>query len=219
MWFTKARMMMLNVGSVAVLLSGCARNLESLPDWAPGAEDGWEIREVEREDVPSWVLYERDSSLADVKEFRIIGTVDAQPQVVMDAARERLLDDQYLPEGLEREILVETDEEIIFYGLMPTPLTMRDREVTEHLVFSDDPVSGVYRMDGREIDSDVPSAQGVLRIPLARNSVVVEPMDELSLLTNVSVHDIGGAFPNWVTYKPTRKQLIEDLDIVRDLSR
>lgn len=209
----------LKAAAAVMFLGGCTRNLQALPEWAPTHEDGWELHQVENEDPPSWALYERDSALADVKEFRIIGTVQAQPQVVMEATRERLLDDTYLPDGLERDVLVETEEEIIFYGLMPTPLTMRDREVTERLVFSTDPATGVYRMDGQEIDADVPSAPGVLRIPLARNTVVVEPIDDYSLLTNDSVHDIGGSFPNWVTYKPTRKQLIEDLHLVRELSQ
>lgn len=214
MWFKGFK-----VAAVVLLLGGCARNVHSLPEWAPSDGDGWEVRQVENEEAPSWVLYERDSVLADVKEFRIIGTVEAQPQVVMEATRERLLDDQYLPKGLEREVLVETDEEVIFYGLMSTPGTMRDREVTERILFSVDASTGVYRMDGQEIDADVPSARGVMRIPLARNTVVVEPMDDGSLLTNDSVHDIGGGFPNWLTYKPTRKQLVEDLGLVRELSR
>lgn len=200
-------------------LVGCAANLGPLPTWAPQENEGGQAQEVEAADEPTWVLYERDSELADVKEFRIVGLTDAAPPVAMDAVRERLLDPQYLPNGLEREILLETEDEIIVYGLMPAPFPVRDREATEQMLFSSDPETGVYRMDGREIDTDEPSPRGVLRIPLARNIVVLEPFDGGSVLTNDSVHDIGGNFPNWTTYGPVRKQLVEDLYIVRELSR
>jgi hypothetical protein len=208
-------------GAVALglLLCGCgARHLGTSPPWVPDAE-GWEVREVDPGEPLSWVIYARDSPVADVKEFRIVGLVDAEPEVAMGAVRRRILDEQYQPEGLQRQILVSSESEIVVYGLFPLPFPIRDREATERMVFSHDPSTGEHRMDAAEVETDEDPPEGVLKIPVVRNSFVIEPLGPgRSVVTNDSVHDLGGRFPNWVIYGPVRRQLVEDLHLVRTLS-
>ncbi|MFT5681112.1 MAG: hypothetical protein ACI8RZ_002018 [Myxococcota bacterium] len=207
--------------SVALLFCSCAsrRPVESSPVWAPTAAAGWEVRDIDTSESPSWVVYERDAHVADVKAFRLVGIVDAEPDVVMRAVRERLLDARYMPKGLQWQVLQSSESEIVVYGLMPAPFPMRDREATEHMVFSHDPSTGVHRMDSREVDTEEPVPRGALRIPVSRNTFVIAPHGEgQSVVTNDSVHDLGGGFPNWAIYGPVRKQLVEDLHIVQDLS-
>jgi len=203
-----------------LLLCSCAsrKPVQGSPVWAPAAA-GWEVRDVDASESPSWVVYERDADVADVKALRLVGIVDAEPDVAIRAVRERLLDAQYLPKGLQWQVLQSSESEIIVYGLMPAPFPMRDREATEQMVFSHEPSTGVHRMDSRELDTDEEVPRGALRIPVSRNTFVIAPLgDGQSLVTNDSVHDLGGGFPNWAIYGQVEKQLVKDLQIVRDLS-
>ncbi|MFT5584753.1 MAG: hypothetical protein ACI9VR_002339 [Cognaticolwellia sp.] len=210
---------LLLLASFTILLGSCAASKPGVqPSWLPDST-GWEIRKVHAGEPLDWVIYERDALVADVKEFRIVGVVDAPPKDVVRALRFRLLDDQYIPEGVQREILTESKTEIVIYGLMSLPFPLNDREATERTTFSHDPVTGVFRVDIREVDPGDEPAGGVLRIPVVRNVFVIAPTGSgKSVVTNDSVHDIGGHFPNRLIYSPVCDQLILDLLTLRELS-
>lgn len=201
------------------VLSACAAT-RAAPQttWLPD-DTGWEVRDADTEEPPGWVRYERDAVAADVKEFRIVGTVDAEPEAVARALRHRLLDDAYLDDGLERTILRQTEDEVVMYGRTAVPFPFDDREVTERISFSHDPDTGVYTVLGENIEPGEPAPEGVLRIPVVRNAYTITPAGPgRSVITNDSLHDIGGAFPNWVIYSAVCDQLLEDLNTLRTLT-
>jgi hypothetical protein len=198
---------------------GCAASKPVVQtSWLPEAS-GWVLRDAESAEALDWVVYERDALVADVKEFRIVGVIDAPPERVAQALRHRLLDDAYIPAGVEREILSTSETEILLYGRMAAPFPRKDREATERITFSHDPETGVFRVESKEVDPGSAPEDGVLRIPVARNVFVIEPLgDGQSVLTNDSVHDIGGRFPNRLVYGAVCDQLVEDLVTLRMLS-
>ena len=207
------------IGVFTLLLSACAGpKAPTQAAWVPDAT-GWTLRDVDHADPPLWVLYERDALEADVKEFRIVGVVDAEPDVAMRALRYRLLDEQYIPEGLQRRILEESASTVVLYGRTPLPFPFRDREATEHLSFTHDPDAGVFRVDAKAIDPGGEPPRGVLRVPVIENSWTLAPTGSgQSVFTTDTVHDIGGAFPNSLIYGPICDQLVEDLHTVRELA-
>lgn len=202
------------------LTSACAgpRALPPL-QWLPPS-DGWAVRDVDERQPPRWVVYERDALVADVKEFRIVGLVDAKPEVVARALRYRLLDEQYLPEGMQQwEILRESETEVDIYGRTGMPFPFNDREVTERLRFTHDARTGVHTVEAKDIDPGVDPAPGVLRIPVVQNRFEIAPAGgHRSVVTIDTVHDIGGNFPNWVIYRPVCKQLVKDIALLNELS-
>jgi len=205
--------------ALTILLSGCASKVSAPQlDWLPDAT-GWTLREVDESEAPTWLAYDRDAPDVNVKEIRVAGLVDAAPQVTIDALRHRLLDEAYVPDGLEVEILSNLEEEVLTYGLASLPWPLRDREVTERMVFTHDPMTGVFRVDVYSVESEDEVPRGVLRVPLVRNTMVVAPTTwGTSVLTSDSIHDMGGAFPNWAIYRPVRKTMIDMLSEVETLS-
>ncbi len=102
-------MALLWVVGFALSVSACAQPKSPTQiAWLPDAT-GWNLRDFDDTEPPQWVLCERDALIADVKEFRIVGVVDAEPEVAVGALRYRLLDEQYVPEGLQRRTLKESE--------------------------------------------------------------------------------------------------------------
>lgn len=205
--------------AVALLLGGCAhRHAEPTLDWLPDAT-GWTVRDVDPDESPTWVAYDRDAHGADVKEIRIVGLVDAAPQVTMKALRHRLVAQEYMPKGMTSEVLQASDDELLTYSLAPLPWPFRDRDVTERMVFTDNADAGVFRVDVSAVDTDREVPRGVVRVPVVRNSFVVTPTESgTSVLTSSSVHDMGGAFPNRVIYGPVSDGMVDLLVTVREIA-
>ncbi|MBX2804260.1 MAG: hypothetical protein KTR31_41750 [Myxococcales bacterium] len=210
---------LLSLASLA-LLGGCAgHHVEPQLDWLPDST-GWEVRDVDEAEPPTWVAYDRDAPGASVKEIRVAGLVEAPPEVTLEALRFRMLDESYEIEGFELQVLYESEEEVVTYGLASMPWPFRDREVYERMRFTHDPETGEYHVDVQNIhDYDEPTPRGVVRVPLVHNRFTVTPTDwGASVLTSDSVHDLGGSFPNDTTYKPIRNGMIESLLDIRFIS-
>jgi hypothetical protein len=206
----------LTLALAASLAAGCASTRPApAAAWLPDAPE-WELRDQDTEQPPSWVMYERDAPDADVKELRIVGPVAAAPPVVAEAVKRRLHDLIEAPDDVERTVLRRSDEELVVHGLMRLPFPFEDRAVTERTRFSHDPATGVFKVLVEDVDEGPPLPEGVLRVPLIRNTIVIAPAaDGTSVVTVDSVHDIGGRFPNWIIYQPVCDQLLADLTAVR----
>lgn len=203
--------------AAALLLGGCALRMAPDLDWLPDSAD-WKMRDIDEAEPPTWVAYQREALIADVQEIRVVGLVDATPEVTMRALRHRMLHPSFMPDGMDLEILVDTEEEVVTYGLASMPWPFRDREVTERLAFSHDPTTDVYTILVESFDTDEEVPRGVVRVPVVRNSYVVAPTDGGSVLTTDSVHDMGGAFPNGLIYGPVRNGMIDVLLELRELA-
>lgn len=154
-----------------------------------------------------------------MKEFRLVGVVDADPEDAAGALRYRLLDEQYVPDGLHRQVLKESESEVVLYGRTSLPFPFRDREATERYRFTHDAQTRVFRVDARAIDPGGKPPRGVVRVPVIENSWVLAPSGSgQSVFTTDTVHDIGGAFPNALIYGVICDQLVEDLHTIGELA-
>jgi|GEM_PF-4520757 len=204
---------------LAIALGGCGGpKAPPSASWMPDSS-GWVFREAEASDSPRWVLYERDALVADVKEFRIVGVLDAEPAVAMEALRYRLLAEEYVPDMLQRRILTNTESEVEVYGLVELPFPMRDREATERMEFTHDPTTGVFRVDATLIDPGTEPPPGVVRAPVIQNSWTLAPTGTgSSVFTVDTVHDMGGTMLNVAIYGAICDGLVDDLFIINDLA-
>lgn len=199
--------------SLTMLLSACAgAQAPHGTTWLPSSA-GWSVVDVDEAEPPSWVIYERGALVAHVKEFRIVGLINADAELANRALRFRLVDEQYIPKGLMRRTIKESESEVVFYGLISVPFPFQDREVTERYRFSDHcKSSGLYQVHAREVDTAGLPPKGVVRVPLIRNSWTIQELENgQSRLTIDTVHDIGNGFLNVAIYCPIRKQLVDDL--------
>ena len=205
------------LGMVAAL-AACAAQPTPQAAWIPESQ-GWEVRDAEEADSVTWVAYDRDAPGTDVKEIRVVGLVDSEPEVTMRALRHRLTDDEYAPEGMEIEVLERSDDELVTYGLARMPWPLRDREVTERTRFVHDAASGTFRVEVDNIDTNQAVPRGVVRVELVRNVFEVRASEHGgSVLSVSSVHDMGGAFPNSAIYTPVTDGMVEMLFDVRSLA-
>lgn len=204
---------------LVMLTGGCAGHHLPDLDWLPADAPTWDVRDVDEQEPPSWVAFYRDVDGTHIKDIGISGLVDASPSVTMQALRHRLLDEAYVPDGLELDILFESDEEVVTYGLAAMPWPFLDREVTERMVFSYDAETGAYRVEVDEVDTDDAVPRGVRRVERVHNIFIVAPTDGgASVLTASSLHDMGGTFPNAMIYTPVRNGLVTMLHEIRDLT-
>ncbi len=203
----------------ALLASACAGpGTISKTDWLPDFT-GWHVRDVDDHVPMRWVLYQRDAAMADVKELRIVGVVEAEPAAVARALRQRLLDDTTLPEGAERRLLRESESEVEFYGFNALPFPFDDREVNERLRFAHDASTGVHTVHVKDFDPGDAPKPGVLRIPVVQNRFVIAPVGAgRSVVTMDTVHDLGGYFPNWAIYGPIADYLVQELNALNELT-
>ena len=204
--------------TAVVILLGCAHRAQGpSAGWLPNA-DGWRLRAVEDGPEPSWFAYDRDAPEAKVKEIRVVGRVDAEPSVTMQALRHRLLAEEFHPDGYELEVLEDMGAQVVTKGVGALPWPFKDRVATERMRFSTDAETGVMRVDVDLLDDDVALPRGSMYVDLVRNTFVVAPMaGGGSVVTLDSVHDMGGAFPNGLIYAPVRKGMVGMLDDVRAL--
>lgn len=204
--------------ALVAVVSGCAGQTAPNVEWLPDAE-GWSVRDVEEAESITWVAYDRDAPGAKVKEIRVVGLVDAEPEVAMQALRHRLTAEEYADEGVEVEVLERSEDEIVTHGVADLPWPLRDREVTERTRFSHDPHTGVFRVEVENVDTGSEVPAGMVRVELVHNVFEVAPTDDGgSVLTASSVHDQGGAFPNGAIYGPVTDGLVASLFDVRSLS-
>lgn len=205
--------------AIATCLVGCATTRAPTDlHWLP-PQPGWAVTDADEAEPATWVALDREAPGTRVKEIRVVGLVNADPETTMRALRHRLLAPEYVPEQMDVEILEESDREVLTYGLARMPWPMKDREVTERMRFSHDAKTGVFRVDVNSVDPQRETEQGVVRVDLVRSLFLVEPDGSGgSVLTASSVHDMGGAFPNRAVYAPVRKGMVDMLDEVRELS-
>lgn len=203
------------VGVLFLTLAACAGSpVVPKTDWLP-AEAGWSVRKVDDAKPPRWALFDREVPEAKVKAIRLVGVVVGPPELIALTFRERLLDDANLPEGTQRKILRQEEDEIDIYSTSDIPFPFRDREVTERFHFSSDAQKGHHRIEVRSIDPGVPPAEGMVRLPLVHNVFEIEAAGPgRSRVTMVSVHDMGGHFPNWLIYGPVGDFMVAELKAV-----
>ncbi len=159
------------VAGLAVLVSACAGpRTVAKTDWLPDSS-GWTVRDVDETDPPRWVLYERQAELVDVKELRIVGGLDAKPDAVARALRNRLFDDALLPEGVHRNIVRRSESEIEYYGFNAMPFPFDDREVNERYSFHFDPGTGSIRSTSRALTPASPTNRGSFVSPSSKTGL------------------------------------------------
>jgi hypothetical protein len=204
---------------LALLISACAgpRAITGA-DWLPAA-DGWTVRDVDDDTPLRWVIYERPAWGADVKEFRIVGLIDGEPEAVAQALRRRLLDDDNLPDGTDRTLVRQSTSEVVFHGYTSLPFPFDDREVTERIRFRDDPRTGVFRVDVDSIDPGDAPRPGVVRVPLVQNRFVLLPAEDGRTIATIdTVHDLGDGFLNWVIHGPVCGQLVTEVEALDEMT-
>jgi hypothetical protein len=89
--------------------------------------------------------------------------------------------------------------ELYYYLAIETPWPIDDRDMIWHLTMNQDSATKVIVVDLVEIPDYIPRVEGVVRIPKAKSTLTIKPIDK----THVHVHyiidvDPGGTAPAWI---------------------
>lgn len=129
--------------------------------------------------------------------FKIETIFDAEPSIAALALMQDMLDESDLPSGQQREILEQGDREALVYTFIDLPFMLADRELALRIVHSDDASTGIHRIDWREANEVLPSANDqTIRLEGARGYWEFRPDgDQRTLATYLSQTEIGGSIP------------------------
>lgn len=152
---------------LALALGGCAA-LPPIPSWTEPSDtdEGWELVQVEPDEQTGWVLERRFPAGSEFFEHQIRGLVDATPQQAIEAVRRNFTDDQYIRDGEEREVLEESEGELLIYWWMEIPGPFAARDYTIRYRFDEDTETQTTGVEWSLANDEGPELEdGVVRMP------------------------------------------------------
>ena len=162
-------------------------------------EAGWQL--LERADTPgeAYELWFRLPAGSAWRAFRLIGDVDVEPAVAVEAAMDVAADESRAARGETRRLLERGADVIVSYSRVDLPLAA-DRDVTTRLEREYDAERGEYRMIWREANEEGPPPdQGVVRMQRARGHWTFQPLAGGRTRVVFESHaELGGAIPAWL---------------------
>jgi hypothetical protein len=153
-----------------------------------------------RKDDDDIKVYLCDSEISNFKtivvDLEVPATLSQYAALVMDI--ESYHEWQYKATGA-RLVGQVSKTEIYYYLAIDTPWPTDDRDMIWHLTMNQDPATKVIVVDLVEIPDYIPRIEGVVRIPKAKSTLTISPIDK----THVHVHyiidvDPGGTAPAWI---------------------
>jgi hypothetical protein len=129
--------------------------------------------------------------------FKIETVFDVGPSAAAATLMQDMLEESDLPDGQRREILEYEGREALVYTFIDLPFILADRELAIRITHSDDPETGIHRIDWQEENAVLPDlADGVVRLTGARGYWEFRPDgDARTLATYLTQTELGGSFP------------------------
>ena len=191
----------------------------AIPVWSTTAHagDDWELLDQDEDPKKGWVLYSRDVTKSDFPEYRIIGLIDAPPEVVAKASRVFLTKKEYTPSGQTRTVLRETEKKVVNYTVIHLPLFFDDRDVIAEIDFVAEPQRSVYGLKWKEAPKLGPKKKdGVIRMPRSRGRWEFAPAeDDQTLATCITHSEMGGSIPSWLVNGRSADFVVDSLQALR----
>jgi|GEM_PF-2190171 len=146
-----------------------------------------------------------------------VGTVPTSPERLRDAVR-TLLHPRHAVDGETREVLVDTDDEMVVRTTLDAPFFMADRVVTLRYVFED--LDDGVRVTWRDITDDDDMSHGdagTIAMARAEGSWTFRSTtSDVTQATYEHIFDLGGDIPGWLLQEADPQDFIAHLDRVVD---
>lgn len=129
--------------------------------------------------------------------FKIETIFEVAPMAAANTLMHDMLNDTDLPDGQQRKVLERKDREAVVYTFIDLPFLLADREVAIRIVHSDDPATGIHRIDWNEANHVLPVGdEDVVRLAGARGYWEFRPDGEdRTRATYMTQTETGGSIP------------------------
>jgi len=187
------------------------------PAFAEGLPGSWRLAENRIEGgVPLTVFVEAEKTPGRPA-FKIETIFEVRPSAAAVTLMHNMLSDSDLPDGQRREVLESKDREALVYTFIDLPFLLADRELALRVVHSDDPVTGIHRIDWHEENAVLPEgSEDVVRLSGARGYWEFRPDgDQRTHATYLTQTEVGGSIPKSIADRLLKGQAVEDVERLR----
>jgi hypothetical protein len=149
--------------------------------------------------------------------FKIETRFTAPPALAASVLMEGMLSDDDLPKGQRREILEHDEHAALVYTFIDLPFMLSDRERALRIVRSEDPRSGVHRVDWKEANDVLPPDEGgIVRLSGAIGYWEFRPEEDGGTrATHVTQTELGGSIPDAIGYRLMKSQALDSVERLR----
>ncbi len=179
--------------------------------------DRWERTDrIVIDDAPR-TLYVEQERTPGRPAFKIETRFAAPPALAAAVLMEGMLSDDDLPKGQRREILEHDEHAALVYTFVDLPLMLSDRELALRIMHSEDPDSGVHRVDWAEAnDALPPDERGVVRLSGATGYWEFRPdEDGGTRAIHMTQTELGGSIPDAIGYRLMKAQALDSVERLR----
>lgn len=206
--------------AAALALLGIFVALASLP--APAArageaEPGWQLAARRGKGESSVALFVEAEPTPGRPTFRLETRFDVPPTVAHQILAASMLDPNDTPPGQRREILERKANEAVVYTFIDLPMMLSDRELAIRIVESEDPATGVHRVEWTEANDRLAGAgSDVVRLTGAAGYWEFRPDGRGGTQAiHMTRTELGGSIPESIGDRLMRSQAIDSVESLR----
>jgi hypothetical protein len=159
-------------------------------------DDSWEIASKRSRDGTEWSVYVEAEKTPGRPAFRIETTLEVSPWVAATTLMEEMSEPGGASSGQTRRLIERTERDALVHTFIDLPFMFSDRELAIRIRYTDDPGTGVHRIEWVDENGALPPVDdGVLRLA-TEGYWEFRPMGpNRSGATYVSRAEVGGSLP------------------------
>ena len=202
---------------LAGLALGIAGVIAGAGAGAEEAAEGWQLADRRGAGDEALVLFVEATPTPGRPTFRLETSFDVSPTVAHRVLAESMLDPKASPKGQRREVLERTANGAVVYTFIDLPMMLSDREVALRIVESEDPATGIHRVEWSEANDRLPAAsEDVVRLEGAAGYWEFRPDGRGGTQAiHMTRTELGGSFPEAIGDRLMRSQAIESVESLR----
>jgi hypothetical protein len=191
--------------------------LVGVPGRANEAGERWRLAESRREGESGLRLFVEAERTAGRPAFKIETTFDVSPFLAAVVLMDGMLSGSDLPKGQRRRVLERSEREALVYTFIDLPFLLSDRELVLRIVHSEDPETGIHRIEWVEANDVLPAVQGsVVRLNGANGYWEFRPDGRSgTLATHMTQTEIGGSIPESIGNRLMKSQALNSVERLR----
>ncbi len=179
---------------------------------------GWQLADRRGAGAEALVLYVEEAPTPGRPTFRLETSFDVPPLVAHRVLAESMLDPKATPKGQRREVLERTADGAVVYTFIDLPMMLSDRELALRIVESEDPATGVHRVEWSEANDRLPApGEDVVRLTGAMGYWEFRPDGSGGTqAVHLTRTELGGSIPESIGDRLMRSQAIESVESLRE---
>jgi len=203
---------------VAVLFSGLGTNAWTGVAFADTPDASWRMASKRDRDGMEWVMYVEAEKSPGSPAYRVETSLDATPRVAALTLMEEMSQPGGASTGQTRHLLERTDREALVHTYIDLPFMFSDRELAIRIRHTDDPATGIHRIDWIDENGALPPVDsGVLRLSTEGYWEFRPNGANRTNATYVSRAEVGGSLPSVLSNRLMKGQTVESVERIQRL--